>query len=324
MKKSIVLVLLLAILFGFTHVVRAQSSLLFTVSPARQQITANPGEEFTTSATFYNQSKTPVAGLIKVSDFIVGDEKGTPNLVENSSLSKYSASAWIGLPFERISIAANDKVVVLATLKIPKDARPGGRYAAIYFEPINGSQPVGKAGASITPRIVSLLYIRVAGPISEYAYISNMFAQSFHEYGPIDVTAKIMNKGDYHIRPQGAFTLFNPLGQQIEQSKLKGANIFPETQYAFGTSIGQKWMMGKYKITLGAQYGSKEQFMSQTIFVWVFPWRVVTIVILSIIILTTLGRYYYVNFIKKEFALENELSKEKGEIEKLKKRLDDK
>jgi len=325
MKKSIILLLLIAAVFGLTHIAQAQSSVLFTVSPARQQITTNPGEEFSVSVTFYNQGKNPVTGFIKTSDFIVKDEKGTPNLVEsvNQTSSKYSASMWIGLPFERISIGANDKIVVLATLKVPNDAKPGGRYAAIYFEPASSPQPEGKAGASITPRIVSLLYIRVSGPISEYAFISNMFAQSFYEYGPIEVTAKIMNKGDYHIRPRGDFMLYNTFGVKTDQTKLKEANIFPESQYAFITTIGEKWMMGRYKIALNAQYGGKEQSMNQTISVWVLPWRVMIIAILSIIILITLGRYYYTNFIKKGVVLENELLKEKEEIKKLKKRLGD-
>ena len=309
-----------------THTVNAQSSLLFTVSPARQQVVANPGEEFPISVSFYNQSEHPVAGLIKVSDFIVEDDKGTPTIVENENLGtpKYSASAWIALPYNRISIGTNKKAVVIATVKIPKEAKPGGRYAAVYFEPITAAKLSGGAGANITPRIASLIYIRVAGPIVENAFISSMFANSFYEYGPIDVYAKIMNKGDFHIRPRGTFTLTNFFGTKTDESKLKEANIFPETQYSYQSKIGQKWMMGKYTINLNATYGSKEQYVEHAVSVVVFPWRISIFVFLSIIIAAVVGRYFYKNFLKKESILENKLSKQDEEIEKLKKQLENK
>jgi len=326
MKKIGIYILIVVAFFSMSSRANAQSSLLFTVSPARQQIVANPGEEFPIAVTFYNQSESPVVGMVKVSDFIVEDEKGTPSIVENMNQisTKYSASTWIELPFDRAGMGSHDKVVVLARIKIPKDAKPGGHYAAVYFEPVQANRPTGEAGASITPRIASLLYIRVTGPITEYSFISSMSSLSFLEYGPIEVAAKIMNKGDYHIRPRGDFMLFNSFGGKSDQKKLKEVNIFPETQYSFKTVIGQKWMLGKYKITLNALYGSKEQSMIHSISVWIFPWRVVTITLLSLVIIILFGRYFYKNFIQKEATLESELSHEKEEIERLKKRLGDK
>jgi len=320
MRKMGLFLFLSGVMLLFAHSAHAQSSLLFTVSPARQQIVANPGEEFPVAVTFYNQGKNSVSGFIKNADFIVEDDKGTPTIIESAANTspKYSAASWITLPYDRASIGGNDKVVVYTTLKIPKDAKPGGRYAAIFFEPITSTLQAGEAGASITPRIASLLYILVAGPIKEYAFISSMFSKSFYEYGPIEVTAKILNQSDNHIRPRGSFVLSNPLGGKEEQITLKEANIFPETQFTFFTPIGQKWMLGNYKISLNAFYGSKEQSMERTISVWVAPWRVIAISFLSVIILSILGRYFYKKFIRKETSLKSELSKEKKEIEKLK------
>jgi len=240
-----------------------------------------------------------------VADFVVEDDKGTPTIVEDTSQAspKYSASSWFTLFSERVTIAKNDKVVVLAHVKVPPDAKPGGRYAAIYFEPSIGQKLTEEAGANTTPRIASLMYIRVNGPISEYALISDMVAKSFYENGPIDVTAQIMNKGDYHIRPKGTFTLYDSFGAQVDQKKIKEANIFPDAQYTFAAAIGQKWMMGKYKITLNAIYGAGEQAVERSLFVWVFPWRIVTITLLSILIIIIVGKYAYSNFFIKKRLL---------------------
>jgi hypothetical protein len=308
------------VVFFLVGSVKAQNAIPLTVGPARQQISMNPGEEAQIVVKFYNQSEIPLSGFMKVNDFVVEDDKGTPRIVEDTTQAspKYSASTWITLPFDRMTIAANDRTVVQTTIRIPSDARPGGRYVALYFEPTSAiAQPVAEAGTSITPRIASLLYIRVQGPISENAYISRMFAQSFSEYGPIAVTAQITNKGDYHIRPRGVFTLTNFLGT-VEQVNLKEANIFPDALRTFTTSIGSKWMIGKYTINLATTYGEKLLHTEKSVTVWVFPWRAALVIILSLIILYLIGRSVYKSFIVRESTLEEELARERQEIEKLK------
>lgn len=327
-KKITVLFVLSAFCYaGHVSSVSAQTVLPLTVGPARQQIALNPGEEAQVTVKFYNQSDAPLSGFVKTADFLVDDDMGTPRLIENTAQAspKFSASSWIVLPYDRMTMPANDKTVVQATIKAPANARPGGRYVAIYFEPISPfTTQVGESGSGIVPRVASLLYIRVNGPITENAFISNMFAKSFYEYGPIEVTAQIANNGDYHIRPQGSFTLTNLLGGVLQQSTLKEQNIFPDAVRVFTATVGEKWMMGQYKITLNALYGEKNQAMQRSINVWVFPWRVASVLLLALIILGVIARIVYKNIIVKEASLEDELSAEKREIEKLKKELEKK
>jgi len=324
MKKGLGLLLTTVAVLVITLPVHAQSILPLTVGPARQQIAVNPGEEAQFTVKFYNQSDAPVSGYIKTADFMVDDDLGTPRLIENGAQAspKFSASVWVTLPYDRMTIAANDKVAVQATLKVPANARPGGRYVALFFEPVSPfATQVTESASGIVPRVASLLYVRVNGPITENAFISNLFAKSFSEYGPIEVTAQIANNGDYHIRPRGSFTISNILGGVIQQLPLKEENIFPDAVRVFSTSIGEKWMMGQYKVTLNALYGEKNQVMERSINVVVFPWRVASVTLLTLVILGIIGRAVYKNIVVKEASLEEELSAEKKEIEKLKKEL---
>ncbi len=325
MKKGTILALTILLMAFTTKAVNAQSALPLTVGPARQQISINPGETSSFAIKYYNQSDLPLGGTVKVADFVVDSTDGSPRIIDNIDQAnpKFSASQWVTLSLDQISIAPQDRVIVSASLAVPKNARPGGRYVTVYFEPNVGTpSSVGSGGATgVAPRIASLLYIRVNGPISENALISQMFAAPFSEYGPVEVTANIINNGDYHIRPRGVFTLTNPLGAVVEQSSLKETNIFPDALRVFSTSIGQKWMMGKYKITLNAIYGEKAQVMERSVSVWVFPWRVALVVLLTLVIIGIIGRAIYKNIIVKEASLEEELSAEKQEIEKLKQQL---
>ena len=247
-----------------TKSISAQSVLPLTVGPARQQITVNPGELAAFSVKFYNDSPTPIFGIVKVADFVVQDKEGSPRIIEDATQAspRFSASAWVTLPYDRMSIPANDKTLVQASLTVPKDARPGGRYIAVYFEPSTAvPQAVNDeaAGQGVSPRIASLLYIRVAGAITESALVNNLFTKSFYEYGPIKVDSEILNRGDYHIRPRGVLSLTDPWGGLVEQAPLKEENIFPDAVRSYENMLGSKWMIGQYKVTLVASYGEKGQ-----------------------------------------------------------------
>ncbi len=318
----ITFVLLWSVFSPFTH---AQSTLPLTVGPARQQITINPGESASFAVKFYNQSEITLNGVVKTADFVVGTNDGSPRIIDDAALAnpKYAASKWIALSLDQTAIAPNDRVIITGSIDVPKDARPGGRYVAVYFEPSIGTPQVGPEGniQGVAPRIASLLYIRVAGPISENALISNLFAPSFYEYGPIAVTSEVLNRGDYHIRPRGILTLSNMLGSKTQQVPLREENIFPDSSRVFQNAVGTKWMIGKYKINLTASYGEKGQVLERSIYVWVFPWKVATVITLAIIILVLLGRNIYKGVIVKEQALEKEIAHERKEIEELKEQL---
>ena len=304
----------------------AQDIIPLIVGPARQQITVNPGEQAAFSVKFYNESGSPISGMVRVADFVVQDKEGSPRIIEDATQSspRFSASSWVTLPYDRMSITANDKVIVQASLAVQKDARPGGRYISVYFEPTT-AVPQGvndeAAGQGVSPRIASLLYIRVAGQITESALVNNLFTKSFHEYGPIKVESEILNRGDYHIRPRGIISLTDSWGGIMEQSPLKEENIFPDAARSYENTLGTKWMMGRYKITLVASYGERGQALERSIYFWVFPWKVATVIALSLIIVLFFGRSLYMRLAVKEANLEHMIQTEKEEIEKLREEL---
>jgi len=304
-----------------------QTTLPLIVAPARQQLDIAPGEKSAVVIKFYNSSDLPVSGILKAADFLVTDKEGTPVIVDNplQSNPKYSAGSWFDLPYDRMTIAPDDKVTIQASINIPIDAHPGGRYVAIYFEPAgNIPEPVGaneEAGTAVGTRIAGLVYLKVAGAISEKALVSRFFAPSFFEYGPVKVETEILNRGDYHITPRGVISLINMFGGVVDQQKLNEANIFPDASRSFTNELGKKWLMGRYKVSFLASYGETGQALTSELYVWVFPWRVTTVTLLALIIIILLIKSAYKNLVVKETVLEEEIEKEKKEIERLKQQL---
>ena len=334
LRSLVVVPLLAGLLLGMTGVgvltfgqANAQSILPLTVAPARQEIVINPGEGSAVNIRFYNFSEAPVSGIVRIADFIVDNSQGAPRIIENVGQvsPRFSAQTWLNIPYDRITIAANDKVSLQAKITVPADARPGGRYVAVYFEPTTSiPQAIGaekEAGTGVTSRIASLIYIKVAGPISEKALVSRFFTPGFFEYGPVKVDTQILNRGDYHVRPRGVITMSNVFGAPVDQTNLREENIFPDVVRNYENDLGKKWMLGKYKLNFIASYGEKGQVLEGTTYVWVFPWRVALAVILTIIIMVFIVSNLYKNIVVKETTLEGELEKEKEEIEKLKQQL---
>jgi len=326
----------LALIFYFlisnVFPVSAQNNNLpLVVYPARQSLEVEPGEKTSVVVNFVNQAKEPVSGFIRIVDFIVRDNQGTPELIENTfdAPEKYAASSWFKTEFDKITLPANNETVTIqARISVPKNANPGGKYVAIYFQAqpfefatSNSSQH--EVGTTISPRLASLIYLKVKGPIKESAFVAKFQPkQSFFEYGPVEIITEILNRGDYHISPRGEIILTDVFGRVVDKSLLKKeVNIFPDTTRTFSNTLGKKWMIGKYRASLTATYGEKNTVLTAFSEFWVFPWKVVMIIVLTLIIIILLVRHFYISTLLKEKLLEKQLEQERREIEELKKEL---
>lgn len=330
MKKIIstifVFVFLSSIIYHLGSVVNAQSTLPLVVMPARNEIEVVPGEKTAVTVSFYNQSDDPVSGFFKTADFIVEDSQGTPRFIENISDApiKYSGSRWITLPYDRATLPAHDKVTIQADILVPKDARPGGRYVAVFFQQGNilpSKSDIDKIGSGTNLKIASLISIKVKGEMAEKALVSRFFVPSFFEYGPVKIATDILNRGDYHITPRVSLSLLNGFGGLVDQKLLKVQNVFPDGSRSYLTELGTKWMIGRYRVNLSGSYGENGQALTAATYVWIFPWRVALVIILTTIIVVMIINNLYKNIILKGTSLEEELKKEHEEIEKLKSQL---
>ena len=300
-----------------------------TVAPARQTIEIAPGDSKTLEVKFLNQGEQPISGIFGSADFVVLDKEGTPTFLdnENGMSSVYAASTWAVLPFSKGTITGTGKLSLQVRIDVPKDAKPGGRYFALYFEP-TGAIPAEtgfdkEAGTGVTTRIAGLVYLKVAGPVEEKALISSFTAPSFSEYGPVEVTTEILNRGNYHIRPSGSISLYDLLGRKISEAALDEQNVFPDVSREYVNKVGGKYMFGKFNAKLIATYGETGQVITATTSFWAFPVRLTLVIILTIIILVLLGIIVWKSLKGRQTKLEVKLEEEIEELESLKNKFKD-
>jgi len=322
--KTLFFILFTTSLLVFFHVKETKAQVAvskLTVAPSRQELIIDPGETTGINIKFLNQESAPISGILKVVDFIVKDKEGSPIFLDPETApaivgttqipARFSAASWVTLPYERITIAADNKVGVNAKITAPANAEPGGRYIAIYFEPSTTLPQAGgtpkEAASPVTVRIAGLVYIRVSGPIKEEARLVQFSAPRFSEYGPVPITTEILNLGSYHITPKGTITLTNLLGGRVDEVRLEEVNVFPDVSRILESKVGSKWMFGRYKAELAASFGETGQALTGTVFFWVFPWKVVTALILVAIIIALLTLIFYRRFRKHEEELEEKI-----------------
>jgi len=315
------------LLLSFHHIF-AQDVSSITVYPTIQDIQVNPGEKTRAQVSFRNSSDTVATGDVRVADFIIVDKTGRTEIIEGAKVKpKYSASSWVKLSDDFIAIPKNETVTVNLFITPPAELTACGYYALVYFESNPGTIKklggVTESVSTVTSKIGAIVNFTTEGRIcQESVSITKLDGPKFLEYGPISVTVDLLNSGDIHLTPKGTVFATNLLDGYVDQQTLKEQRIFPESVKEYQQTLGGKWMLGRYKVTTNVVYGQKTpKTVSQTIYVWVFPWRVATMIILTLIIVIFLIRSAINKIVKKEVFLEQEIKEEKAEIDKLRETL---
>ena len=294
-KRPILFYLLAFLLFCLLPAkTYAQQARVISIVPPTVQEVLDPAGKAEGTMKVLNDSDQPITFKANVQDYIVQDTQGTPVLLPPNTLGdKYAASAWIGITPDTFTIPAHDKQSLNYFIQTPKGARPGGHYAAIVFSPVNTNGLVAGSGATIDTEVGTLFYITINGPITENAQVTSMAAHPFQEYGPVTINAQIKNLGDLHIKPLGYISIYNTIGTKVETLNLPANNIFPGAARDYTAKFDNGFLIGRYKAVLLASYGINGNLpLAQTIYFWVFPWKIASLIVLILIALILAGILY--------------------------------
>jgi len=294
-------------------------ALSVTVTPPLIQLTIGPGETWTSSVKIVNSNTYDVTYYSQVMDMEANGEDGHSkfiplvNIPQEAQYEQYSLARWIDISTEPITVAAGSSMNVPFTIRVPKNAEPGGHYAAIMV----GTQPssIGFAGSrmNVSSFVSTLILLQIRGDVVEQGRIREFStSKSLYQTPDVDFTLRFENTGNTHVKPEGQVTIYNMWGKErgaiaINQDPNFG-NVLPQSirRFQFTWSSEQNiFDIGQYSAVAALSYGTDgKKTVTATAYFWVVPVVPVSVTLGSVLLFIVLIAWMIRRYIRRALALE--------------------
>lgn len=284
-KKLLYLAILSLAVIGISFIAESNfaqnrtSAQTLEVTPVTQEISADPGQTVTLKTTVRNRSDNNVPVVARVENFTAVGEEGQIELVEEGP---WSISTWTTLSPKEFTLDPGQEQEVEATIRVPDQNTGGGRYGSFVFA-IQGKGDANSAGVS--QEIASLFLIKVNGPVSENLQLLEFQAPNFAEFGPIPLEMKFRNEGNVHVKVQGVINVTNMFGKKVQDVVIPPTNVFPGANRVVTAEFSKKFLFGPYQALAIVYYGESNQSITEYVPFFVFPVRIVAVVIIIFVLL---------------------------------------
>lgn len=275
-----------------------------TVSPARAELTADPGEVISDSFLIINEQDAEQTYYTSVEKFESQGESGTPNFVA----SKDGLPSWIQVT-EKVTLKKGERAKIPYTITVPQDAEAGGNFAAIFLSTVPPS--AGEGEVSVGAKVGMLVLLKITGGIKEDGGLLSFVLKEGKKVItsiPLDFVYRFGNKGNDRVKPEGNIVIKNMLGGEVAKLDANKAlgNVLPNSVRRFEVHYGDvvapeisapffdhvKFQMnnfafGMYTATINLSFGNQGKAENSLTY-FVLPWQLVTVVGISIIVLILL------------------------------------
>lgn len=270
-----------------------------TVSPARLEIKADPGETITGEVLLINDQNDTQTFYTSSEKFEAQGETGTPTFAS----TKEGLASWIQVE-EKITLGKGEQKKIAFTVNVPKDADAGGHFAAIFLSTV--PQVLQEGQVSVGAKIGVLLLLKVSGAVKEGGGVLDFKTKddsSFFTTLPIALSYRFQNSGGDRVNPAGTIVINNTFGfesKTLDANPSKG-NVLPESIRRFDVEWGtvsassskgffttarvqlKQFAFGFYTLHLHLSYGTNGvSDSSKTIFV--FPWQLLLLILVILIV----------------------------------------
>ncbi|MBT9174320.1 MAG: hypothetical protein DDT21_02734 [Syntrophomonadaceae bacterium] len=292
----------------------ASPAFALTVSPARVEITGDPGATLQGKIELFNEQEGEKTFFTTFENFEPRGDTGAPHFIG----AKDGLATWIQAE-SKVALQSGERVVVPFSITIPQNAEPGGHFAAIFF----GSQAPGTqegGQVSIGGKIGVLVLLRVSGEVAEGGGLlefSTKEEQRFFSALPVTFAYRLNNTGGDRVVPLGEVKIKNTL--RLTSATLlanrNGGNVLPnsarkfevvwgqepqvisgtqqETKTGFFEMAGKQWRefhFGWYTAKLNLTWGAMNQTANASYSFFVVPWQLLIIIASILLLVGFVGR----------------------------------
>ncbi len=313
MKRITIFVFIVLALLG-ANCVYAQSGQMLSVTPPLFQISVEPGSVWQSSIKVVNGNPYELTVYAEVVNFVPYGESGQGKFVPiiNSDADKTTLAEWIEISPGPHRIAPEQTDEVPFFIEVPKDAPPGGHFAAVLIS----TEPPTSTGSPLAVKtsqaITSLFFLRIEGDVLEKGSIREFRALDTMVNAPeAEFSLRFENKGNVHIQPRGNIVITNMWGKERGiipvNSQSHFGNVLPESIRDFRfTWKGERSIseIGRYKAEATLGYGSNGvKTEVATTYFYVIPLKATAITLIALISFIALITWMIRTYIRHMLAL---------------------
>ncbi|MBI2474989.1 hypothetical protein HYV69_01025 [Candidatus Uhrbacteria bacterium] len=215
---------------------------------------------------------------------------------DNSGLAQ-----WIQLFSTEVRVPANTKGEIPFDVSIPSDVLSGGYYAALTVSQ-SPSELVADNGAMVEAKTAALILLTVEGDTREKLSLLDFRKDSARLSSRIDgkYDFRLQNQGNVHVSPKGIIQVkdifgrivakldANPsLGRVLPNSTRTYVVGSEETKNYYQSAKDQMKVLafGPMTAELLLKYGQSEQTITSSVSFWYFPWQIMSLDVLLILVI---------------------------------------
>lgn len=294
----------LIILFVFLVLpVQTRAQLSIQVAPAIIEERLDLGETFTGEITVTNQEAEVRTFYFIPQNYGNSFTDSQPILTDEST--PYELAPWIILNHTSAVFRPGETKQIPFTIKVPKDASPGGHFGGIVvsFSP----EKPKETGAGTGFRIGTLINIRVPGAITEDLQLREFSTNKLIYAKPeVRFLIHLENFGNVLLRPTGPLEITDWFGKKVATLAVNssGSGVLPRLSRAYEV-LWQKegFAFGRYQANITLIYGEDaKKTINGVVFFWVLPLSIILTILGSLILISLLVFIYTKLYLRKKLT----------------------
>jgi uncharacterized membrane protein len=196
-----------------------------------------------------------------------------------------SLASWIEISRAGINLPIGETKTVNLTLRVSHDPAPGVYHALIGFG-YGRNRDESEAQVKNGQAPGTIITVTIADKKVEFLKLSRFIIDRFVTSSDNQAASyAIKNPGDIALTPSGDIILYDNRGAEVGTLSVNPdkIQIQPGEEHQFNAKVPVKGFFGKYKAFLTVEYGNSQiASVQDTVFFYVFPFKLVTSVFLII------------------------------------------
>lgn len=265
----------------------------FVLSPAKVDVTIDPGGVATEYLTITNRQEKEMSFNIEIEDFRGSQDPTRAVLLMGEEKGPYSLKDFLSPEVSSFTLKSKQMITLPVTISVPKDASPGGLYGSVLVSsvPAHGSG----GGAVAISRLGALFFVRVNGEAVENGSLKSFSLKGpekwIYQKGPFAFEIFYQNLGTVHLVPYGVIRITNIFGQVVDEFPIDPYFALPDSVRYREVVWQKKMLTGRYRAELLLNRGYDNIIDTATVSFTVLPSKILIGAFVAVLSLLLLFRF---------------------------------